>query len=606
MPYGRMIPTFTTTAFANIDDFQTLTADVTEGGLFSAHKERKDWVVDYNLSIFADMIKLITTLFVSLCAIFAKDASPRQLIARANEIMKSHPDSALSLLGQIDTAKLCSRKQKAEYALTYVAALDKNYIDTTNTAILNPALNYYRKRGTTEEKMMVYYYLGCLQRNARNYASACISNSLAWKEAQNTDNVWAKGMICSALSHAFNNNYLTGEQLVYAQRALDYFSEYGDSLYIDNAIYHLALAYHNNLLPSKADSLYAHVNPKGRFGASARLRQATNIMLSPNPDANKALSHFQAAFEMGAKLRLDEWYQYVYANYLSGNSDYADRLMHQLESKTDDAKSLWWKYAIYYHRQQYKRACDSFEKYSLLRDSLVRQQLQQSLYKAEKEQYQYETEIALHEKDKTESALTLVVFISLLIIAIIALIYFRMKYSLRQKNLFLEQQFSDAQHMIELVRIEATSEIQTTEDKLLALRSSFARMYQRQFAMVGELYKKDLEFSVLFDKGQRAYANKIAEILSEIGDSVEQQKQFENRIDRDLDQIMSKLRTDFPVFSEESFRFLSYCIVGFHTNVIASILCMEPGAIRTRKSRLRKKILSANTQNKSLFEAFLK
>ncbi len=204
------------------------------------------------------------------------------------------------------------------------------------------------------------------------------------------------------------------------------------------------------------------------------------------------------------------------------------------------------------------------------------------------------------------SVLAVVVFISLLSLALIALFYFRMKYRLLQKYSLMEQQFSNAQHMIELVKIEASSEIQTTEDKLLSLRSSFAKMYQGQFAMIGELYNKEMSLSIVFDKGRQAYADKVTEIMSEIGDGIEQQKQFEARIDRDLDQIMSKLRSDFPVFSEESFRLLSYCIVGFHTNVIASVMNVDPGTIRTRKSRLRKKVLSANSPNQALYEAFLK
>lgn len=591
---------------AEVADFYVFGTDVTDKDNLIYNNDIYGWVVPCKLIIFADMMIMITTLFFSLSVVFTTVTSPRHLLEQANAIMKSQPDSALALLKQIDTVRLCSQKQKAEYALAYVAALDKNYIDTTNVALINPALKYYRRCGTPEKKMMTYYYLSCLQRNARDYASACVSNILAWREAEKTEDLWAKGMICSALRHAYNNNYLTKEQLVYAKQALTYFSEYGDSLYIDNAIYHLALAYHNNGETAMADSLYAQVNPNGRFGASAHLKRATNIMLTSNPEAEKALSHFQAALEMGAVFKLDEWYQYVYAQYVTGNIGYADRLMEQLESKTDDAKSLWWKYAIYYHKQQYKKACDSFAAYSMMRDSLVRKQLQQSLFKAEKEQYRYEAEVAEHDKDNAMSVLAVVVFISLLSLALIALFYFRMKYRLLQKYSLMEQQFSNAQHMIELVKIEASSEIQTTEDKLLSLRSSFAKMYQGQFAMIGELYNKEMSLSIVFDKGRQAYADKVTEIMSEIGDGIEQQKQFEARIDRDLDQIMSKLRSDFPVFSEESFRLLSYCIVGFHTNVIASVMNVDPGTIRTRKSRLRKKILSANSPNQALYEAFLK
>lgn len=520
--------------------------------------------------------------------------------------MQSRPDSALALLKQIDTTKLRSHKLKAEYSLAYVIALDKNYIDTTNTALLKPALSYYRRRGSTENKMLTFYYLGRLQSNAHSFTDACVSYDLAWAEAKKTDNVWMKGMICSAFSLAYNNNHLSREQLIYAQRAYDYFSEYGDSLYIDNALFHLASAYHNNRQPDKADSLYALVNPRGRFGAMARLRQATNIMLMPDPAPEDALVHFRSALDMGAHLKLDEWYQYICAQYLTGNTEYADRLMAQMENRPADARALWWKYAISYRLKRYKEACELYEQYSVSSDTLIKQLLQQSVYKAEKEQYKYEAEEARYEKERIRIGIAIILIFALLIFAIVTLAYYRKKEVLRQKNALLEQQFSDAQRMVELVRVEASSEIQTMEDKLLALRTSFAKMYKTQFSSIGELYNKNLDLSVAFDKGQQAYAKKVAEILSEIESGTEKQKQFEVRVDKDLDQIMAKLRNDFPEFSEDSFRMLSYYIVGFHTNVIASIMCMDPGAVRTRKSRLRKRILTANTRNYSLYEAFLK
>lgn len=41
-------------------------------------------------------------------------------------------------------------------------ALDKNYIDTTTFDVIQPAINYYLKEGTSDQKERTYYYQGCI------------------------------------------------------------------------------------------------------------------------------------------------------------------------------------------------------------------------------------------------------------------------------------------------------------------------------------------------------------------------------------------------------------------------------------------------------------
>ena len=60
----------------------------------------------------------------------------------AENLMEARPDSALSILSSIDSTRLSGDEAKARYALLMSMALDKNYIDTTNFDILQPAIDY--------------------------------------------------------------------------------------------------------------------------------------------------------------------------------------------------------------------------------------------------------------------------------------------------------------------------------------------------------------------------------------------------------------------------------------------------------------------------------
>ena len=90
----------------------------------------------------------------------------------AESIMDSRPDSALSILDSIVPDMLDSKKEKARYALLKSMALDKNYIDTTSFDVLQPAIDYFLKNGSADEKLRTYYYQGRIYQNRENNDSA--------------------------------------------------------------------------------------------------------------------------------------------------------------------------------------------------------------------------------------------------------------------------------------------------------------------------------------------------------------------------------------------------------------------------------------------------
>lgn len=90
----------------------------------------------------------------------------------AESLMDSRPDSALSILNAVNVETLNGKKDKARYALLKSMALDKNYIDTTTFDVLQPAIDYFLKKGTADEKLRTYYYQGRIYQNRENNDSA--------------------------------------------------------------------------------------------------------------------------------------------------------------------------------------------------------------------------------------------------------------------------------------------------------------------------------------------------------------------------------------------------------------------------------------------------
>lgn len=99
----------------------------------------------------------------------------------AEQLASTHPDSALSILNQIDHTQL-SKSNEAKYALIYTMAQDKSGLDVDNDSLIGIAYRYYSQRehdslyAKCEFYMGIYYMLNdsseqaldCLRKSANN------------------------------------------------------------------------------------------------------------------------------------------------------------------------------------------------------------------------------------------------------------------------------------------------------------------------------------------------------------------------------------------------------------------------------------------------------
>lgn len=99
----------------------------------------------------------------------AKSPAERQL-DHAEAIMEEQPDSALTLLQQIDGTVLRGEPQ-ARHALLLSQAYDKNYIDLTNDSLISIATDYYNSAGEMYRKMSANYYRAAVLMNKQDYGA---------------------------------------------------------------------------------------------------------------------------------------------------------------------------------------------------------------------------------------------------------------------------------------------------------------------------------------------------------------------------------------------------------------------------------------------------
>lgn len=119
------------------------------------------------------LFKLTVMLLVIACCMTSCGKSQREkIMSRAELLMETHPDSALQILESLDEKLLGTNSELARYALVMSEILEKNDIDVTTFDVIRPAVRFYMKKGTPDEKFRTLYCKGLIYMNQRQYGSA--------------------------------------------------------------------------------------------------------------------------------------------------------------------------------------------------------------------------------------------------------------------------------------------------------------------------------------------------------------------------------------------------------------------------------------------------
>lgn len=126
------------------------------------------------------MTRIISILFLALFLLAGCDAAEELThLETAQAQLWEQPKEALSTLQTIDPTRLHSRRAKAQYALLYSQALDRNQIHLTSDSLIRPAAAYFHRHGTPIERIRTYYYAGRIHEHRLDLDSAMILYSRA-------------------------------------------------------------------------------------------------------------------------------------------------------------------------------------------------------------------------------------------------------------------------------------------------------------------------------------------------------------------------------------------------------------------------------------------
>ncbi len=518
-------------------------------------------------------------------------------LATADQLMMDCPDSSLTIINNISQVKMHGKRIKARYSLLHTMAIHRSGVDATDRNLIVDAVNYFSRTGSYLDRARTFFYSGILYFNCGDYNSALMDFLRAKSHADKTDNLWLKGMISELIGMTYNEGHNFEEELSYKKEAYNYFLAYGDQKYIDYATHFLATGYHNLKEFAKSDSLLVQIKPESSQYPYAMQLMAFNEIYKPSPDYALAVDYYKQAHALGSLYSADLLYQYAYALIMVGDIHSCNSIIDSLEGSADDAKTYWWKYKIALEKGDVEQCQLYLSNYARETERYAVTKLSQPLMKVTSDYY---AEVANHSalKQKRDRTILLITLISATILALIWIIVSQRKVlAILTEKKDIESKYNSAQRLLSDIKEEKIK----TETKISQAWASYVSMYQQHMASIGKLYKRNRLY-ISVPEEMESY---ISEILSELSGTDYEKKRFESRLNKDLDDIITKIKRDFPGLNERNIRLITFMVAGFDNLTISQIMNESKSAISTRKSRLRKQIIESQSKSAELYRLVL-
>ena len=536
--------------------------------------------------------------------------------------IQERPDSALRVLRKVDSLTLNTKSLRARYSLLFAMALDKNYIDTTALSILEPTVAYYERLGSPQDKMLSCYYLGRIYANRKDYPNAVIFYSQALRESS-ADDYYHKGLAYEALANAYSASFNTEEELRNAILAHDCFDKIRDKN-LALSRYKIAQAYHNNEQFDLADSLYSSVysglDSTSKLAFYAMEDQVSNDLQREGPDVERDLRLLEYVAEHRGNLTLTSYYEYAYLLLLIGNKSTAENILSQLSEIDESVETMEIRYRIAKYEEHDKEALTLLKGLLLYQNDVVKKQLAQSVFKAQSDYYRLTAEVSEQKSTIANQRSVIILIASLMMAGLLYIVFMKRKTALIREKDRLAQAVEESERLLETVRNRAKQEKEERDkdifdlksrnererDKIKELRDMYVSLYQKRFYEIGKYYDAASSHRLESIK-EKAYHDVISStqaLFEEIASGSEGQKKFEARINADLDDIVSKIRSDFPKLKDDDIRFICYLIVGFDTSTISFLMDISKENVRVKKHRLREKLNGYSGPNETLYRLF--
>lgn len=470
---------------------------------------------------------------------------------KAENVIFEHPDSALAILDDLDTDRLKGKKEAARYALLKSMALDKNYIFTTDFDVLKPAIDYYPKHGTPDEKMRTFYYQGCIfmDRGDAIPAMRCFLKACDLKDGVLDSLTLAHAYV--ALGFLNNNKYKLPDYIENNVKAANLYNE----------------------LAEKTFALHCYTNAaKGYIYLDERQHADSILSICPEPAADNQLENqymfttrLAYVLEFGTPDEIRDFLERNKDKHMTkgdsidfaqgysrlGMNDEALGIISRIRT-TDTTAYTSVKAEIHKKLGQYKEAYHELKDYiTASENEEAGYWMTDALYIDERHKVEVEK---LEEANKRKTIVYGAIACLLVLLAVIAALYYRMRLSKSRHEL------AEAKMQLEMdgLKQEAESLKGLLEDEKSLSQSTRALFNSRLEALNGLLEAEKNRSNcarAMSDSRMEIFHGLLASKITKNKDFAKSYNELVKTIQNDKEKFLKSLRNEFaityPIFMNE-------------------------------------------------------
>ena len=539
------------------------------------------------------MMKLRLLISILLLSILLPSCNPfktsTERMDRAEDAINTAPEQALASLDSIRRTTLITVPRRARYALLKAMALDKCYIDTTDINVIMPAVRYYSRRGSPNEKMRTFFYLGNIERNAGKRESAMADYIIADERSPEATDYYTAGLLKSAIAGAYSRDFNSSKELEYMEDAIRFARMAGDTVGVWYYEAQLAESYFNCGNLEKSDSLFeAFLTAPildSLIYADELLSYAKSLVLRNQPSPERSIDLIKESVSLNGQLAdVSDISVYAYALELTGCRDEADSII-GIEPEQYGAEILpSFKYRIYKHRGEIDKALDYLEYAVDKQDSVVLKTLEQSMVSFQSEFFKARSVSMQKTVDNEKQTKQIAFLIILLLIALLLIQYMDRK----RKDALMEANIASLSKEMSVSICTLTEEINARETMLEGMRKQNIILLRERFDVIHELCS-DFYSPSRANKKDAIYKT-VEKEVNKFGTDVKAQRALQMFLDEKMDNVISRMREALPKHNEADIAFISYLIMGFDAKTISLLLGIQVDTVYTKKNRLRREI----------------
>lgn len=583
-----------------------------------------DFVSQYAFRLIMPLKYLIILLlaFASCTA----DSRHRQL-AMADAVMESAPDSAMTILADVDTAAL-SQSDYAYYSLLYTQAQIKTWVVVDTDSLFHTAYEAYNDHPDNDLRRRAYFYNAQIQLNHGDLQSAMRDVLTAYEIAKSEHNDYWLAKSAEMIGDIFTRTHNYPQSEKYRLEAVRCYKSAGRENSHRYALCDLARNYSNQNLADKGlhlvDSLKQVVEREHPVDSALMgylLDSALPLYFTNNrfEDICKSYEDYLVNYYYdgeGVESYVFLSHVYLAQKKIPRSIKMLDEAFKQTKDEQDRGFVLYAQYYQACENGDYRLAvslCDSLLYYD---SRIVDKAAKESVTVVQRDFYNTK---AYMEKKKTKAltALLIVAIIVVVLIVVLFVIIYRLR--LNAKNTEIENLMSDFQYLkrnVEKVSIENMS----LSDKLTSSSLSLLEMQMqldnkaqnetRHAVIVEQLFHDKWgtfnrlcnDYFDMVESGLKpdGIVRNIERELKEFN-STKNIEALERSVDDYLGGIMTMLRAEMPDFKDKDIKFIVFVIAGFSVRAICLIMGIKYKNYYLIKSRLTRKIVESAPPHKGLF-----